>query len=161
MSASSTRDRSSERHVPFRMNMASHVCRGILSVNGALPAETGSILLGPIGSNDITDFYFDHTAACSAGTYAPDHVTLNRLLKTLWMPNGLDFKGFAHSHPRGFDRLSGPDLQYIGRLLKANPDMTVFSAPIVLPSEYRLCPFVVHHDRPECAIPAQLILFST
>ena len=82
------------------LKMDSEVYREILYTIGAFPAETGGILLGPIGSNDVTGFHFDNSAKCSRATYSPDHITLSRKLKEEWMPSGLDFKGFCHSHPQ-------------------------------------------------------------
>ena len=130
----------------------------MLTIGGKRP-ETGGILLGPIDSDDITDFYFDHTALSTGATYSPDHVTLSRRMKEEWMPCGIDMKGFVHSHPRGVDRLSSGDLTYIRRLLEINDDMEVFAAPIVLPEQYRMCPFIVRRDAPRQVLPATLTLF--
>ena len=130
----------------------------MLTIAGKRP-ETGGILLGPINSDDITDFYFDNTALSTGATYSPDHVTLNRRMKEEWMPCGIDMKGFVHSHPRGVDRLSAGDLTYIRRLLEVNDDMDVFAAPIVLPDQYRMCPFIVRRNAPRQALRATLTLF--
>jgi proteasome lid subunit RPN8/RPN11 len=126
---------------------------------GACAPETGGILLGPIGSNDITDFYFDSHALCSGATYTPDHVTLRHKMKEEWLPSGLDMKGFVHSHPGSFDRLSDGDLVYIRRLLDRNPDMRFFAAPIVIPRSFRLRAIVVLADEPHVQRPTQLRLF--
>jgi len=83
------------------------------------------------------------TASCSGATYTPDHVTLRRRMKEVWLPARLDMKGFVHSHPGEFDRLSHGDLVYIRRLLDKNPDMSVFTAPIVIPESFRLRTIVV------------------
>jgi proteasome lid subunit RPN8/RPN11 len=123
-------------------------CR-IMHTIGALPPESGGILLGPVGSDLVTDFYFDASARCTGATYAPDHLTLQRKMCEHWLPNGLDMKGFAHSHPGGFDRLSEGDLRYIGRLLAKNPDMNVFAAPIIVPEQFRVRAIVVLRDRPD------------
>src|SRR5438046_5055514 len=100
---------------PISMNR--HVLCQIMSTIGACLPETGGILLGPIGSSDITDFYFDTTGSCSGVTYTPDVPNLRRKMRDVWLPAGLDFKGFVHSHPGNFDRLSHGDLIYIRRLL--------------------------------------------
>lgn len=130
------------------MRMRREVARKIMCSIGARKPESGGILLGPVGSNDITAFYFDATARCTGGTYSPDAETLKHKMRDEWLPSNLDCKGFAHSHPAGYARLSGGDMRYIGRLLEINPDMSMFSAPIVLPQHFRLCPFVVLADRP-------------
>lgn len=141
------------------LKMASEVYREILYTIGAYAAETGGILLGPIDSNDVTGFYFDNSAKCSRATYSPDHLTLSKKLKEEWMPSGIDFKGFAHSHPRRINRLSSGDMVYIQRLLKINPDMEMFAAPIVLPHEYSIRPLVVLRDNPFVQREANLVLF--
>lgn len=125
------------------------VMRDIMNQVGSRPPETGGIFVGPIGSMDVTHFHFDQKANCSGGTYSPDCDTLRHLLKTEWREQGLDFKGFAHSHPNRFDHLSSGDLQYIHRLLAINPEDDYFVAPIVIPSEFRLVPWMVLRG-PDC-----------
>lgn len=124
------------------VQIAAAVIDEIYGSIGRRPAETGGILLGPTGRNGVvTGFHFDSSAKCGGVTYTPDVATLRRLMKEVWLPAGLDMKGFAHSHPAGFDRLSAGDLQYVRRLMKANPDMDRFIAPILIPDEFRM---VVH-----------------
>ncbi|MFG0285173.1 MAG: Mov34/MPN/PAD-1 family protein [Phycisphaerales bacterium JB039] len=123
------------------------------------PAETGGILLGPIGGSVVTDFHFDAGGACTGSTYSPDHITLQRLMDAQWLPSGLDMKGFAHSHPGQLDRLSAGDLAYIDRLLRANDDIDPFIAPIVLPAACRICPIVVPRRWPLVPLRARLIIF--
>ncbi len=131
----------------------------LMSALCSRPPEAGGILLGPIGSSEVTDFYFDKTAKCTGGTYTPDHVTLQRLMNEKWMPSGIDMVGFVHSHPNGFDWLSQGDLIYIRRLLLKNTDMAVFATPIVLPEQYRIRPIVVQRSDMNKALAAKLILF--
>jgi proteasome lid subunit RPN8/RPN11 len=141
------------------MRMAVGAYRAILRTVCRHAPETGGILLGPVGDGAITEFYFDATAACSGVTYTPDYATLSRLMREVWVPAGLELRGFCHSHPPGLDRLSGGDLVYIGRLLNRNPDMAVFHAPIVLPHALRFCPIVVDRLDPSRGTPAVLELF--
>lgn len=129
--------------------MHRHVLCQVMSTIAARRPEAGGILLGPIGSSFITGFYFDATASCSGVTYTPDHVTLARIMREQWLPAGIDMKGFVHSHPGGFDRLSAGDMTYIRRLLASNEDMSVFAAPIVIPEAFRLQPIVVIRDDPD------------
>jgi proteasome lid subunit RPN8/RPN11 len=140
------------------LTMTARVRCRIMCTIGARRPETGGILLGPVGRNDITDFYFDATGACSGATYSPDHVTLRRKMRDEWLPAGLDMKGFVHSHPGGFDRLSHGDLVYIRRLLAKNPDMSVFAAPIIIPEAFRLRAIVVLADQPGVQRPTTLRL---
>ena len=125
------------------IKMSHEAYKKIMNSICSRPAESGGILLGPIGTNEVTDFYFDHGANCTGATYSPDHVTLNRKMKEEWLPAGIDMKGFVHSHPGRLDRLTSGDLSYIKRLLQKNTDMDMFIAPIVIPGEYRMRPMVV------------------
>lgn len=138
--------------------MTRSVWRGIFRTVGMLPAESGGILLGPVGGDEVTGFYFDRTARCTGGTYAPDHVTLKQKMKDEWLPYGIDFKGFVHSHPGSLDRLSGGDMHYIRVLLEKNADMNVFIAPIVIPHQFRLRPIVVMRSQPDVQRPTVLQL---
>jgi len=141
------------------LKMNSRVYWEILSTIGSRPAETGGILLGPMDSNDITNFYFDKSARCSEGTYSPDIVTLNKKLEEEWEPSRINFKGFAHSHPQGYSGLSSGDMSYIQRLLKINPHLDMFVAPIILPYEHIMQPLVVLNTIPPLQREAELILF--
>ena len=142
-----------------QISISRHVICQIMCTVGAHLPETGGILLGPIGSSDITGFFFDITAECSNTTYTPDVVTLRRKMQEEWLPSGIDFKGFCHSHPGGFDRLSEGDLRYIRRLLDKNPDIKVFAAPIVIPEEFRLRANVVLREQPNVQRAATLRFF--
>jgi len=141
------------------ISMSRHVHCQIMCTIGARRPETGGILLGPIDSQDITDFYFDATALCSGITYTPDHVTLRRKMQDEWLPSGRDMKGFVHSHPGQFDRLSEGDLVYIRRLLERNPDLSFFAAPIIIPRAFRLQAIVVLAEQPTVQRPTILRLF--
>lgn len=141
------------------VNVAHKVCKEIMLTIGKRPPESGGILLGPVGTNDVTDFYFDHGGTCTNATYSPDCKTLKRMMKEQWLPAGIDMKGFVHSHPGSFDRLSAGDLVYISRLLEINDDMPFFTAPIVIPSEFRLRPLVVLRDNPKTAREARFEYF--
>lgn len=153
-------DSQSDRsHPPDLDEPACALCHHVQSTIGAQRPETGGILLGPVASHDITEFYFDVTASCSRATYSPDHITLRRKMKEEWLPAGLDMKGFVHSHPGEFDRLSHGDLVYIRHLLEKNPEMPFFAAPIVIPHSYRLRAFVVMASQPNVQRPTQLQLF--
>lgn len=123
--------------------MAHTAYEAILQCIAFRPAESGGILLGPIGRNEVTEFHFDQNGSCTSASYTPDHIGLGRRLKQDWLPSGIDFKGFVHSHPGRLDWLTGGDLRYIERLLRANDDMDLFVAPIVIPPEFRIRPIVV------------------
>lgn len=143
----------------LNVTIASCVLEAIMHTIGALPPETGGLLLGQIDRNDITHFHFDSGARCTGSTYTPDHIGLRKRMRERWLPNSLDMKGFVHSHPRHVDRLSSGDLSYITRLLKANDDMDRFVAPIILPHEFRFCVFVIMRERPRTPLLANVTLF--
>lgn len=144
-------------HIPV-VKIAHSVCKNILLTIGARPAESGGILLGPVGTNDVTEFFFDDGGSCTGSTYSPDCVTLRQKMEKEWLP-AIDMKGFVHSHPGSFDCLSSGDLVYINRLLDKNDDMTMFVAPIVIPSQFRLRPLVVLRDKPRIACEARFEYF--
>jgi len=123
------------------------------------PAESGGLLLGPMGSNDVTEFFFDAGGNFTGASYSPDHVTLNKKMKEEWIPAGIDMKGFVHSHPGKLDTLTYADLIYIKRLLTANPDMSMFIAPIIIPPEFRMRAMVVFKDNPGTAVEARINFF--
>jgi len=123
------------------------------------PAESGGLLLGQVGSNDVCDFFFDVGGNFTGASYSPDHVTLNKKMKEEWIPAGLDMKGFVHSHPGSLDTLTNEDLMYIKRLLIANPDMSMFISPIIIPPEFRIRAMVVFRDNPGTAVEARINFF--
>ena len=135
------------------------VCKDILFTIGSRQPESGGILLGPVGSNDVTDFFFDTRGSCTGVSYSPDHVGLKQKMKEEWLPAGIDMKGFVHSHPSRLDGLSVGDMTYINRLLDINDDMTMFVAPIVIPQEFRMRPIVVLRDKPRIPREARLEVF--
>jgi len=141
------------------IKMAHQVINDIMNSVGSLPPERGGILLGPVGTNEVTKFCFDQGGRCSGASYSPDHVSLMRRMNEEWLPAGIDMKGFVHSHPGRLDWLTGGDLSYINQLLDKNVDMEMFIAPIVIPCEFRLRPIVVLRQRPRVAQEAHLEFF--
>lgn len=129
---------------------------------GALVAdrapESGGMLGGPRYGNRITKFVFDAAGSTTPATYAPDISSLQALLDGAWEMDGIWFRGFVHSHPPGYDRLSPEDLRYIGRLLALNPDMEFFAAPIVLPDRQQIIPWVVLRNSPHTPVRARLVI---
>ena len=142
------------------LNVEAAAYRDVLLTLASYPLETGGVLLGPVGSTRITEFYHDVTGTRNQMSYTPDHEALNHLLKTKWCPEGLTLKGFVHSHPGTLDTLSAGDFRYVARLLATNTYLETFATPIVLPAYFRFCPLVVHRDSPNVARRAQLILFE-
>jgi proteasome lid subunit RPN8/RPN11 len=152
-------DHSLEQPAMITIRMAHQVINNIMNSVGSQPPESGGILLGPVGTDEVTEFYFDQSGTCSGATYSPDHVSLMRKMKEEWLPTGIDMKGFVHSHPGRLDWLTGGDLRYINRLLDKNEDMEMFIAPVVIPCEFRLRPMVVVRKRPRIAQEASFEFF--
>jgi proteasome lid subunit RPN8/RPN11 len=123
------------------------------------PPESGGLLLGQVGTNDVCDFFFDVNGSVTPASYSPDYKTLNKKLKEEWIPSGLDYKGVCHSHPGRLDTLTLEDLMYIQRLLKANADMELFIAPVIIPPEFRMRMLVVFRDNPGVAVEARINFF--
>lgn len=122
--------------------------------------EQGGIILGPVDTDHvITDFYYDKGGSCTGSTYSPDHIELSRKMREEWIPSGIDMSGFCHSHPGGYDRLSRGDLIYIQRLLEANPEMSMFVCPIVIPEQFRFIPYVVLRENPSQPVIAEVVYF--
>jgi proteasome lid subunit RPN8/RPN11 len=133
------------------LRITSSALSGMMVELSSRPVESGGILLGPIGKMEVSTFIFDEGGSCTGTTYSPAYRDLQKRLTEVWLPEGLDLKGFAHSHPGRLDRLSQGDLAYIRRFLfnPRNADMEFFVAPIVIPEEFRLVPFVVKRSSPE------------
>lgn len=130
----------------------------IVTTVGSKPPESGGLLLGPSATDEVTEFWFDPHSRSSSTTYSPDTVAMNRLLREEWRPRGLDWKGFVHSHPRGFEELTSGDVDYIERLLASSKDMKRFVAPVLMPESYSMRTFVVLAERPRVPLAAQLHL---
>lgn len=141
------------------IKIAHKVCKEIMLTIGTRAPESGGILLGPSGTTDVTDFYFDEHANCTGSTYTPYTKTLRQKMKEVWLPAGIDMKGFVHSHPGSFDRLSAGDIAYIKRFMQKNKDDEMFVAPIVIPPEFRLRPYVVLRDNLNVAREARFVYF--
>lgn len=100
---------------------------------GSRIPETGGIL----GSSDgihIDHFYFDEHADVTGATYEPNCEILNRILEC-WYEEGVEFVGFAHSHPHGATKPSNPDNLYTQKIMKAL-EMEYFISIIVQPHRF-------------------------
>ena len=124
------------------------------------PPESGGLWIGPVDSYEITDFFFDSGGTFTSASYSPDHVTLNKKLKEEWLPLGLEFFGFCHSHPGSLDWPTLEDIAYVKKLLKANPEMLMFFIPIIIPSEFRMRPAVIFKNDPDKVVEAKIEFFE-
>lgn len=95
---------------------------------GSRPAEEGGLLIGPVGQETVTLFVYDNEGGRSGVTYTPSPA-VNEVLPLL-AEEGLDLKGFVHSHP-GLETPSDGDLRYVAAILEANPQMERVYLPIM------------------------------
>lgn len=122
---------SSAANVEHVAYVCADVFEDIATTVGARVAETGGLLLGPVGRDGISRFHFDNTAQTTSVTYSPDAERLEALCEAQ-SRLGYEIKGFVHSHP-GPERPSSGDMVYVRRFFEENPAMTRFYMPI-LPS---------------------------
>jgi hypothetical protein len=131
----------------------------IVATVGAKKAETGAILLGDRKDFVVQKIIFDPFGSTSSSAYDPDTEFLNKVIKKEWDNNKLALIGFVHSHPRGYDRLSGDygnntgDVGYLKAIFKAIPALDKFLVPIVFSTfdqgSFKLIPFVAWADNVE------------
>jgi hypothetical protein len=123
---------------------------------GNQKCETGGILLGNRNDFVVQKFIFDpHGSTFSAG-YDPNVEFINRVIKEEWENNELALIGFVHSHPRGYNRLSGDygnntcGLGYLKAIFNAIPALDRFLVPIVFSKydglDFRLIPYVAQSN---------------
>jgi proteasome lid subunit RPN8/RPN11 len=105
------------------------VLTDIRATVGARPAESGGLLLGPVGVDGVTLFLFDEGGSTTRVTYSPSHQQLTEACAAL-APQGLEIKGVCHSHP-GLRTPSFGDMEYVARFFDANPSMRRFYMPIL------------------------------
>lgn len=139
--------------------MTASVIEQIRASVGALPAESGGMLGGSRLDGVVRTFAFDdHPGGATAATYTPRHELLTRVLREQWNPRGVQLLGFVHSHPSGFRRPSGPDIDYAQRFLARNDDLDRMLLPIVTSAadhdEFAMAGFAVGRDGgPARAVP--------
>lgn len=82
---------------------------------------------------------------------------LNKIVKREWREHGLQLIGWAHSHPRGVERLSGDygggkgDVAYLTSIFHAMPKLPKFIVPILFSSDdgpLTIYPYVAYRDAP-------------
>ncbi len=112
------------------LRMSKNVLGQIRAFIGQHRAERGGMLgRGPDGY--ICSFEADKNGRCSAAAYDPDIGSLNRVIKE-WKVSGIEFCGFAHSHPAGVRRPSGYDEWYAGQILRCFKKLELLWLPIVM-----------------------------
>jgi hypothetical protein len=140
----------------MKINFLRSAYNEILKTIGSKKSETGGILLGNREDFVVQKFVFDPYGSTSSCGYDPDVNYINKVIKEEWENNQLALLGFIHSHPRGYDRLSGDygnntgDLGYLRAIFKAIPALDKFLVPIVFSKydgkDFKLIPYVTWAD---------------
>ena len=112
------------------MKILDGVLRKIEAQVAAHPVERGGALLGPRGSEIVTEFLYDAHAETTGASYSPSR-ELDAKVRDLEQREGFSLKGILHSHPGSFDRPSGQDIEEFRIGLDLNPHMSTYLAPIV------------------------------
>lgn len=86
------------------------------STVGLRPAESGAILFAD-REGTIALAGFDGGSRATTATYSPDLALAKRIDRWAATRQGLEFVGFAHSHPAGHTVPSSPDREYANRLM--------------------------------------------
>ncbi|MBK8370361.1 MAG: Mov34/MPN/PAD-1 family protein [Saprospiraceae bacterium] len=121
----------------MKIKILTSVFNEIVATVGAKKAETGAILLGDRKDYVVQKMIFDPFGSTSAAAYDPDTEFINKVIKHEWDKNNYALLGFVHSHPRGYNRLSGDygnntgDVGYLKAIFKAIPSLDKFLVPIV------------------------------
>ena len=106
------------------------VLRALEGDLAAHPPERGGALLGPPGRPLVTSYLPDPEGASTARSWAPSRALAARV-KEVERAEGLELKGLAHSHPRGFDAPSAQDALELAEGLRRNGHLASYLAPIV------------------------------
>jgi proteasome lid subunit RPN8/RPN11 len=112
------------------MQITRRAANKILKTVGSKTAERGGILLGPRGTDLVTDFLFDsdNTNGKHRYEYEPNVNFLNgKLRKT-----SCEIKGVLHSHPKGYRSPSQEDLDYAAKTFAMNPSLDELWLPIIV-----------------------------
>lgn len=151
------------QQIPSQLHMSPAVFTQIKETIGSRKAETGGILGGNRKTCEVTHFCFDHVPQnCSSVAYTPNNAVLNKVLKSEWKPQGIEFLGSVHSHPPYFRHPSSGDETYARRILDAM-ELPYLLVPIVMTTAdtgaFSLLPFAAVRDGDSVrVIPQDLII---
>jgi len=145
--------------VPTKLRMKPDVYADIRETIGMQKAETGGILGGCRKSGEVTHYYFDGQACEQTDVaYTPNNALLNSVLKTQWIPQGIDYLGSIHSHPPFYEHPSAGDEMYALRILDTL-DLPYLLTPIVTTvpdtGSFSLFPYTISRNVTGISIIAQ------
>ena len=148
-----------KKNIEHTVVVSQEVFRAIKEHIGNHSAERGG-MLGRNSDGVIRHYEPDYNGRCNTGAYDPDISHLNGVIKT-WKKSGIEFCGFAHSHPPGICQPSGHDKWYAGEILAAFKKLDILVLPIIqtVPDTggFNISPFVAvpdEKDRKSCKIMA-------
>ncbi|MBP6237595.1 MAG: Mov34/MPN/PAD-1 family protein [Saprospiraceae bacterium] len=113
------------------MKIKSKAFYQIINHIGHFPAERGGVLFGKEDDFIIEEFIPDKSKNTTRVTYTIDTEYLNPIIKKMWDEKGYSMLGILHSHPHGYQTLSGPDRAYFKDLLTTGIKRDKFYAPVV------------------------------
>ena len=119
-----------KRNADTVLPMSATVYHAIQEFIGLHRAERGG-MLGRDRDGVVRHFAADPTAQCSSGAYDPDLTAMNKQIKT-WKAQGIEFCGFAHSHPPNVKRPSSHDVWYAGEILPCFKKLDLLWLPIIM-----------------------------
>lgn len=139
------------------MKITRSVMRDIMCEIGKRDPESGGVIIGPAYEPLGTNFVFDETGICTGASWTFGHVKLNEILRK-YLPLGFDAKGYVHSHPAGYRRLSPGDMLIPQKAFanQKNEDLHEVWMPILVDGD--LLPFIVYRDNPKVALAAELVI---
>lgn len=121
--------------------------------------EQGGILLGPEDAQDLVVRYVkDEHGEATFASFTIDVDSLNAAIRKV-RPAGLTCVGIVHSHPDGFSRPSGGDIQFLERIFahpKNGGGNGYFLFPIVM--DGKLHPYVIDTSDVQRVLVAELVL---
>ena len=104
-----------------KMQFLENAFNEIVTTIGYRPAESGGLLFGKEDDYIVRKFVFDKHAKVTGSTYTFNTDFLNPEIKRLWEEESLSCIGFIHSHPKGYGKLSQPDIEYFNSMFKCMP----------------------------------------
>ena len=115
-----------------KITISDTVFEQIRSTIGTYPPECGGVLGGDPRRGAVTHFYFDSDAPRSAVLYTVVAERINPVISA-WNHEDIHLCGFIHSHLRGLEQPSLPDIEFARRLLNRpdNSGLPLFLFPIV------------------------------
>lgn len=150
--------------VPEKLHLTPEVFAQIKETIGSRKAETGGILGGNRTTSEVTHFCFDEVPhKHSSVAYTPNIALLNKVIKSEWKPQGIEYLGSVHSHPPNYRHPSFGDKIYARRILDVM-ELPYLLVPIVMTiadtGAFSLLPFAAVLDGDSVRVAQQDLIVS-